>query len=303
MGTKAFFTKSGPTRLGYYIAKWVPPFLGYMIAGTLARMTVWIKPDIYWTSMDNFSHIYRDYTKQELHRIVYKQIYNSIRFYYDLFHNIGRGRRHLKHFKPPVRISSSAKQYIEDALTAERGLLFLGCHMANFDLGGIGLSQFLPKPGQALSLASPPSGFEFINRLRAVGYGTITPINAISLRESINRLKSGGVVLTGVDRPISKGNEPVMFFGDTAYLPKGYIRIALLSNCLVMTISFFYEDNYYWIDSNPAMEMVRTGDRKKDIDLNVQRVLAQIEDFIRRDPTQWMMFLPVWPKMRGKVSV
>ena len=80
MGTKAFLTKKWPTRLGYYIAKWSPPFIGYAIAGLLARVTVWQKPDVYWTSQDNYSHIYKDKTEQDLHKVIYKQYNNSKRF-------------------------------------------------------------------------------------------------------------------------------------------------------------------------------------------------------------------------------
>jgi len=296
MGTKAFFTKSWPTRLGYYTAKWAPPFLGRMIVGLLARVAIYLKPDVYWASLDNFSHIYKNISTHELQQYVYRQYYNTLRCYYELFHNIGRGRTQVQHFKPPVRISPETMTYINDSLASGRGLLIIACHMANFDLGGIGLSQYLPTPIQALSLASPAPGFEFFNQLRAIGHGIITPINAQTLREAIVRLKKGGVVLTGADRPIGEGDKPVTFFGETAYLPTGYIRIALLTDCLVMTTSFFYENNEYWIESNEPMEMIRTGHRDSDVKVNVDRILVQVENFIKRDPTQWMMFLRVWPE-------
>lgn len=295
MGTKAFFTKKWPTRLGYFIAKWAPPFLGRMIVGVLARVAVYLKPDVYWTSLDNYKHIYKNKSPLELHHIVYKQYFNSLRCYYELFHNIGRGRTEVQYFKPPVKITPDTMTYINEALASGRGLLILGCHMANFDLSGIGLSQYLPMPVQALSLASPPPGFEFFNQIRAYGHGVITPINADNLRKAMARLKQGGIVLTGVDRPIGEGDEPVTFFGETAHLPTGYIRIALLSNCLVMTTAFFYLNNEYWIEGNAPLEMIRTGERERDVKVNVDRILAEIEIFIKKDPTQWMMFLPVWP--------
>ncbi|TFG73724.1 MAG: hypothetical protein E4H27_00285, partial [Anaerolineales bacterium] len=192
MGTKAFFTKSWPTRLGYYIAKWAPPTLGRMIVGVLARVAVYLKPDLYWSSLDNFSHIYKNASAKELHRAVYKQIFNSLRCYYELFHNVGWGRRELKNFNPPVKIRPQTMTYVNEALASGRGLLIVGCHMSNFDLGGIGLSQYMPLPVQALSLASPPPGFEFFNKIRSFGHGIITPINTDNLRKAMTRLKQGG---------------------------------------------------------------------------------------------------------------
>ena len=303
MGTKAFFTKKWPTRLGYFIAKWSPPFIGRMIVGVLARIGVMYKPDVYWTSMDNYSHIYKHKTQRELHQCVYKQFFNTFRCYYEFFHNMGRRRTQLQHFDPPVKITSDTMRYINEALASGRGLLILGCHMANFDLGGIALSQYIPEPMQALSLASPPAGFEFFNNLREYGNGIVTPINTRTLRDAIARLKRGGIVLTGIDRPIAKGNEEITFFEDTAYLPTGYIRLALLTDCLVMTTSFYYENNAYWIEGFQPFEVSRTGKRELDRKTNAERALSQVETHIMKDPTQWMMFLPVWQADNAKSVV
>ncbi|MBN2393346.1 MAG: hypothetical protein JXR84_21625, partial [Anaerolineae bacterium] len=131
-------------------------------------------------------------------------------------------------------------------------------------------------------------------RLRSKGHGFISPITPQTLRDAMRRLQGGGVVITGVDRPVGEGDEPVEFFGATAYLPTGYIRIPLITDCLVMTVSFIYQDGVYWIMGNPPMEMVRTGDRRRDQEINLRRILSQIEGFIRRAPDQWMMFIPVW---------
>ncbi len=101
-------------------------------------------------------------------------------------------------------------------------------------------------------------------------------------------------MLTGVDRPVPGANSPVTFFGQPACLPTGYIRIPLITDCQVMTLSFVWDGVSYRIRANPPMEMERTGDRERDVVVNVQRVLAQIEDFVRAAPDQWMVFLPVW---------
>jgi lauroyl/myristoyl acyltransferase len=101
-------------------------------------------------------------------------------------------------------------------------------------------------------------------------------------------------VLTGVDRPVPDANSPVTFFGQRACLPTGYIRIPLMTDCLVMTVSFRWDGIAYHILANPPMEMVRTGDRDRDADVNVHRVLAEMEGFVRAAPDQWMVFLPVW---------
>jgi lauroyl/myristoyl acyltransferase len=45
------------------------------------------------------------------------------------------------------------------------------------------------------------------------------------------------------------------------------------------------------------MEMVRTGNRVEDIQINLRRVLDALERIIGRWPEQWLMFAPVWPEL------
>ena len=295
MSAKEFFTKGWPTRLGFQLARYIPPRGGNLIAAFAARLIVTTKPDMYRAARANLRHVVGpDVSDAELGRMAHRLFLNVCRGYYELFHNVSCGEVRVENFHPPVLLTPEARTYFRQALDSGRGLFILGCHMSNFDLGGIGMSQYIPAELQALSLASPPPGFEFFNRLREMGHGIVTPITPRTLRDAMARLRAGGVVLTGVDRPIGEGNEPVEFFGATAYLPAGYIRIPLKTDCLVVTVSFIYEDGVYWILANPPMEMERTGDRQQDIAINLRRVLAQIEAFIRRAPEQWMMFVPVW---------
>ncbi|MBN1936542.1 MAG: hypothetical protein JW934_17905 [Anaerolineae bacterium] len=301
MGAKAFFAKGWPTRLGFYMGKYLPPRGGKYVAALASRLMVTFKPDVYWTVRANLRHVLGPETSEkELHQVAYRLISNANRGYYELFHNVGRGRIDVEQFYPPVRMTPETKMYLDQGLASGRGLFVLGAHMSNFDLAWIGLSQYVPVPMQALSLAEPPAGFEFFNSLREKGNVIMTPISPRSLRDAMARLRDGGLVITGVDRPVTAGNEPVEFFGATAYLPTGYIRIPLRTDCLVITMAAYYEDGedggVYNVDANPPMAMERTGDAEADVAHNLRRVLAEIEALIRRRPDQWMMFVPVWPE-------
>jgi len=295
MSTKKFFTKGWPTRIGYGVAKVSPPWLGGILTGVLARIMMLAKSDVYWAICGNLTQVLGPAaTPAKIRQMTYRVFLNTFRGYYEFFHNMGLGRDDVTQFEPPVRMAPAVRTYIDRAVETGRGLMLLGCHMSNFDLAGIGLSQMLPLPVQALSIADPPSGFEFFNRLRERGNGIVTPITPQSLRQAIERLRSGGIVLTGVDRPTGEADEPATFFGRTALLPAGYIRIPYIADSLVMTVSFLYQDGAYWIVANPPFNLARTGDRHRDAELNRRRVLSEIEDHIRRAPDQWMMFVPVW---------
>ena len=300
----------------YYLGKTVPAPLAGMVVRAITEMLLAVKPSNYYGALDNLSHVYaairhapdqppslrpaggepvrRRGVEEEVLQSARRLFYYSTLSYYHLFRNLGRGIK-PEAYQPRVELAPGVEGYLNAAASTGRGLFVLGSHMSAFDLCGIAFAEWAPAPVQALSLADPPAGFEFVNRLRSKGRGTITPISPETLREAMQRLRSGGVVLTGVDRPIPNGNERVTFFGQPAYLPTGYIRIPLKTDCLVMTMAFRYVGGHYEILANPQMEMVRTGDREHDARVNVQRVLSQIEGFVRMAPDQWMVFTPVWP--------
>jgi len=294
-GLKTFLTKGWPTRLGFSLGKYLPSRLGNIIANLAARLIVTFKPDVYWTTRANLRHVLGGaISEDELDRSLHRLFRNAARSYYELFHNVGRGILDADAFEPPVRMSPETKAYIEEGIASGRGLMILGAHISNFDLALIGLSLHIPVEMQALSLAEPPPGFEFFNQLREQGNVLITPITPRSLRDAMVRLRQGGVVLTGVERPIGEGDEPVEFFGATAHIPTGYVRLPMRTDSLVMTIAAHYEDGAYDVVGNPPLEMVRTGDTEADAAVNLRHILGEIETFVRRWPDQWMMFVPVW---------
>ena len=290
------FQRSLPTRLMYLLGKHTPPQLaGGVVWGITQALLAW-KPANYHGALANLSHVMPPGTAEdERIRAVRRLFFYSTLSYYHLFHNAGKSDLGPDGFRPRVEMAPEVRGYMEEAIATGRGLFVLGSHSSNFDLCGIAFSYYAPVPVQALSLADPPPGYEFINDLRSRARGTLTPITPETLRQAIQRLREGGIVLTGVDRPVPNANSAVTFFGETAYLPTGYIRIPLITDCLVMTMSFVWDGTAYHILGNPPMEMVRTGDRERDSMVNVQRVLAQIEGFVSAAPDQWMVFLPVWP--------
>ena len=293
----SIFQRSLPTRLMCALGKYTPPALAGPVVWSITQALVGWKSSNYHGALSNLSHAMPEGTPlEERIRAVRRLFYYSTLSYYHLFHNAGNGVLRPEQIWPQVQMSPEVRGYVEQAVAAGRGLLVLGSHSSNFDLCGIAFSYYAPSPVQALSLADPPPGYQIINDLRSQARGTLTPITPETLREAIQRLRSGGIVLTGVDRPVPNGNSPVTFFGQTAYLPTGYIRIPLITDCLVMTMSFVWDGTAYHILANPPMEMERTGNRVRDGELNVQRVLAQMEGFVRAAPDQWMVFVPVWEK-------
>jgi len=262
-------TSSKPvTWLGLFLAQHSPRRVGYQIVGPGADDGV-------------------------LHEMTRHVFCHAVQTYYDFFHAIDQPSEALIE---AVRISGDLVERVRSEMARGQGILILGTHMSNFDVAFLALGAYR-LPIQVLSLADPQAGFHILNRLRARGELEITPITPESLRAAIRRLKGGGIVLTGVDRPIPGDRELVEFFGRPAYLPVGPARLALMTGAMVVVGSCRYDpDEGYVLDATWPVEMVRTGDRRRDILASTRRIAAIVEGYVRAHPEQWMMFHPFWPE-------
>ncbi len=282
------------TQLGLFIAQHTPRRVGYGLARIVASIIAHRKPEIYWTVRTNLRQIVGpEVDEGALHEMARQVFFHAGQTYYDFFHAIGQPPEALV---KEVQVPESLIEQIRSEMARGQGVLLLGTHMSNFDLVGLAISAH-DLPIQMLSLADPQAGFHILNRLRAMGSFEVTPITPGSLRAAIRRLKNGGVVLTGADRPISQDRELIEFFGRPAYLPVGPVRMALMTGATVFVGSCHHDpDEGYALKFTGPIEMVRTGDRRQEVLTNTSRLAVTLEGYVRAHPEQWMMFHPFWPE-------
>lgn len=285
-------SKAG-TRIGIFVGQHMPRRVGYGLARAVSGVIARQKPQIYWTVHANLRQILGpEAADRTLHEMTRHVFFHAGQTYYDFFHTINQ---------PPevvaeaVRISEEIEAFVRSEMARGQGVLLLGTHMSNFDLLGLSVGA-RGMPIQMLSLADPQAGFHLLNYLRAKAGFEVTPITAQSLRAAIRRLKNGGLVAIGMDRPIPEDRELIEFFGRLAYLPVGPVRMALMTGATVVVGSCCYEpDKGYALKITGPIEMIRTGDRRQDILANARQLAAILEEHVRAQPEQWMMFHPFWP--------
>lgn len=280
--------------LGVAIARLTPKRFGYWLARRVAQDMSRRCNHLFSTLRANLRHVVGSQaSEQDLNRLAENAIYHAGCTYFDMF----RARRQdIRQGRVTVRIDPEAWALAKSVLSDQRGAVLVGPHMSNFDLA----AQWITAQGiqmQALSLATPDLGTRVVNWLRERRGMTMTPIDVRSLRLALERLRQGGVVLTGVDRPVSKDDEPILFFDAPARMPSGHVRLAIQTSARIVVACCVQEpDGYYSLRLAPPLEMEISGDRAQDVHHNTRRVLAVIEDMIRQAPDQWLMFVPVWPE-------
>jgi len=278
--------------LGIAIARATPKRFGYWLAARIARFSARRRNNLFCTLRTNLAHVLPpESAPEELDAAAERVIYHAGVSYYDMFR---AGVDDYVAGRAPIRYDPVEWERTLDVLNDGRGTVLVGPHVGNFDLA----AQWIAAQGveiQALSLADPTTGNRMQNWLRRRRGMLVTPISMSALRAAVARLRKGGVVLTGVDRPVSPDDEPVQFFDAPARLPDGHVRLALQTDAWVVAASCVLEPDGCWVlHVPPPLEMERTGNREADVRRNVRRVLEVIEGLIRLAPDQWEMFEPVW---------
>lgn len=285
-------SKAG-VQVGIWLGQHMPRWFGYALARFAATLIAACKPGIYRTVRTNLRHVLGERAEEQtLDELTRNVFYHAGQTYYDFFRSLNLSSKDLAQ---TVKLPQDFERSIRSKMEGGQGVLILFPHMSNFDLAGLALAA-RGLSSQALSLADPEAGFNVLNRLRTLGGQEATPINTGSLRAAIRRLQQGGLVATGMDRPDPTQPERPLFFGKPSYLPVGPARLAMMSKAVVFVASCRYDPREgYYIAASEPVEMTRSEDRERDTLANAHRLASLLEEHVRAQPDQWLMFHPVWP--------
>jgi lauroyl/myristoyl acyltransferase len=289
-GTRAWLALGAlPPRPGYALARWLTRQLYRRKQGVVYRVLY-----------DNQRHVLGlDAPPEQVDLAVAAVLKHAGMTNYDMIRAVRQGEQAIV---DSIELGDEFWPNLNAAHSLGRGVFICGVHLSNFNLGFLSFAIRGNTTIQALSATVPAGGFDVVSNLRNRGRLEDTPIDAASLKKAILRLKSGGVVLTGVDWPMPDATDHVAFFGAPSLLTSGYMRLALSTNAVLvpLTTRWTPERGYYAI-ACPALELVRTGNREYDMRANARRILEIAEDWIREAPEQWLMYHPVWPADRPAI--
>jgi phosphatidylinositol dimannoside acyltransferase len=232
-------------------------------------------------------------TLEQLDRNVEQVFFSRFQSIYDLYHYLN-DQQAMKHM---VLFTASMERVLQRLKDGKKGMMVVIPHLGNFDFVG----QEVLRRGHAflaLTLPRPSSGYSHENAIRSQTGLEVTPVSRDSIRQAKNRLKAGGAVMTGLDRPLTSSRYRPRFFGRPALMPVLHVRLALETGVPVVVIANIkQEDGRYKVFASEPIHMQRVSNRARELIQNAETVLKVAEDFIRRTPGQWGMFYPVWPEV------
>lgn len=196
-----------------------------------------------------------------------------------------------------IVLDPSAQRLIPRLLSRKQGLMVVGLHLSNFDL----VLQWLCRQwNQTLVLTIPdPQGGRRVEYEKRKEIGmNLVPVSVGGVRQALKFLQQGGIVATGIDRPIPEPGACPRFFGRPAALPMHHIFLATKAQVpLVIMAPIQQPDGKYHVLASDLIEMEAHPDREIGAIQNAEKVLTIAEEFVRQAPGQWTMSLPVWPQV------
>jgi lauroyl/myristoyl acyltransferase len=282
-----------------FLGRVIPPGIGYPICDLIAD----------WVATRRDSNVVQavrvnqwmvhgaNLEKEALDKVVWETFRNNARNLYDLYHFIQRPEATQR----IISLDSAVRALVERPEFGDRGLVILGLHLSNFDLV---LHSICRKGFKAmvLTIPNPQGGRRVEYEMRRRTGMNLIPTSVSALRQAVKHLEQGGMVLTGMDRPVSNPKFCPRFFGHAASLPIHSIYLASKARVQVVIMAAIQQvDGMYQVMASEPMEMEDYPENATRHLRNAEKVLRRVEDFIRLAPEQWNMFLPVWPDMLGLI--
>ena len=278
------------------LARGLPPRAGYRVAYAVASWIAGHKDwDIVQAVRANQCIVSGDsFSEEQLDRAVQETFRNTAHCIYDLYHYIHNDAA----LWDLIDFSPASLEIIQKSQNREEGLIVVGMHSCSFDI----VMQAASLRGlQALVITLPQltGGYQWQTEMRARAGMEIVPASVASLHEAVHRLRNGGTVLTGLDRPLPGLKHRPRFFGRPASLPVHHVQLALKTKVPLVVASGLLRPGgrYSFLVSDP-LHMRTHRDRETEILINAEAALKVAEEMICQDPHQWAMFYPVWPELK-----
>ncbi len=292
-----FFNSSFGVSLGLALGRVMPPKLGYRLAAfgakILARRAD--SPMVKAVRANQLMIRGENTASDEITLAVEEVLIHAGRCFVDLYHNLQKPDG-LKALAPA---SPMMERLIADSHDdSSPGAFVVAPHLSNFDLVLLA-AAYRGLKAQVLTYGNPSGGYKIQNELRAETGLNITPVSSAVHRQAIENMRSGGFVVTAVDRPIRHKAQTMNFFGQPSPLPAGHIRMALEAEVpVIVAAAEMQAEGLYHVHISDPIELVQHADPEQEVRLNGEAVLRVIEGYIRQAPSQWLMYYPVWKAER-----
>jgi len=224
-------------------------------------------------------------------------LHHMARSMFLLFHHLHRPDSFWKFIAPCPTIFDE----LLDDQRRKQGVIVAVVHLAYSDVFA---QTALPRSQKLLVLATPQSNpaIEWQHELRRRIGVEISHTSYEAIREAIRFIQNGGIVVAGIDYPLSESKYRPLFFNHPTFLPTHHIFLALKTKAPILLVAAIAQaDGLVRFLASDYIELRSYPDHQREILYNTELILRIAEDFICQAPHQWSMFHPVWPYLLDNV--
>lgn len=189
--------------------------------------------------------------------------------------------------------------HLQAAVDAGRGVILALPHLGGWEWGGMWLARTGTPVSVVVEALDPPEVFDwFVEFRRSLGMDVIAngpEAGAACLRA----LRAGRVLCLLSDRVVGEtlGIE-VDFFGEATRIPAGPVTLSLRTGAPLLPAAVYFTDaanGHLAVVRSPLVVERGAGRLRDRITAGTQALAGELEELIRRDPTQWHLMQPNWP--------
>lgn len=273
------------------LAQWAPLGFCYAVARAASDVAWLFMPVQRENAIENMARVLgKDRRDPEVHRKT-KAAFRNYGMYLADFLRLPR--------LTPEEIEKKAQfqgwEYVDEALAAGKGLIFISAHVGNWDLG-TALFALRGYPVSVVAETFHPKKLNDLVQGHRLQHGAkVIPLETAG-RRVLGALRKNEILGLLIDRPDPEAGVLVKFFGGPTEVPAGAALLALKTGAkLVSGVIVRNPDHTYSGFLNSHFDTELTGDLSTDVGLLTQRIMDSMEAFIREYPEQWFIFRRMWP--------
>ncbi len=188
-------------------------------------------------------------------------------------------------------------EYLSRVLEKGKGGIVVSAHLGNWEMGG----TILPLVGFPLSIVALAHKDPRVNALfnaQREAFGAVIIQTDVAVRRVVEHLRQNRLVAILVDRDFGNRGLMMDFFGRQTMVPKGAAFFSIKTGAPIIPLFILRTaEGRFEINIHPPIEPPHVPEGKITDEAAkeyIQKYLTIIEDEIKKDPSQWLLFREFW---------
>lgn len=271
----------------------LPRAMAIGVGRTMGRVAYWLPLKLRRTGERNLEIAFPALDRQERQHLL-RGCFDSLGRLLAEFSQFPRMSR--EQLRQIIECDEVGLAYLREAEKNGRGVIFLTGHLGAWEVLSFGWSalkyplSFLVRP------IDNPRIEEMIERVRT-RFGNVAIDKKAAARRALRVLRQRGTlgILSDLNTQPYEGVF-VPFFGQLACTNSGIATLALKTDAVVIPTCAVWDAKRgkYFFHGDPPVELERTGDHERDVEINTAKFAAAMEHMIRLYPDQWLWIHKRW---------